>query len=98
MSRTYDSKVEAWPQDHIIRITSDYDNCVDIVKLLVHTIKSIKYSKLEIDVDSTSNQESTSPRKGLDKAMLRQIEQYTNTLIRTVKEAVSMPLVFMIRY
>lgn len=98
MSRTYDSKVEAWPQDRIIRITSDYDNCVDIVKLLVHTIKNIKYTKLELDVDSTSNQESTSPRRKLDKVMLRQIEEYTNTLIRTVREAVSMALVFSTAY
>lgn len=98
MSRTYDSKVEAWPQDRIIRITSDYDNCVDIVKLLVHTIKNIRFTKLEVDVDSTSNQESTSPRRELNKAMFRQIEKYTNTLIRTVREAVSMAHVFSTGY
>lgn len=94
MSRTYDSKVEAWPRDRIIRITSDYDNCVDIVKLLVHTIKNIRYTKLELDADSTSKQSSTSPRRKLNPAMLGQISEYTNTLIRSVQGTVSMAYVF----
>ena len=93
MSRTYDSKVEAWPREHTIRITSDYDNCVDIVKLLIHTITNIKHSKLELDVDSMSHQGSKSPRRELDGNMLQQIEGYTNTLIRP-PEAVSMACVF----
>lgn len=84
ISRSYDSKVEAWPQHHIIRITSDYDNCVDIFKLLVHTLENIRHSTINVaaDIDSTSNQDSKLSPKKLSNVMLRQIEEYTNTLVR----------------
>ena len=82
ISRSYDSKVEAWPQDRIIRITSDYDNCVDILKLLVHTLENIRSSTIEIDVNSTLEQDSAPSSKKLNDVMLRLIENYTDTLIR----------------
>lgn len=82
MSRSYDSKVEAWPQDRIIRITSDYDNCVDVLKLLIHTLESIRSSTIEIDVNSTSEQDPASGPKKLNDVMLRLIENYTDTLVR----------------
>ena len=98
ISRSYDAKVEAWPEDHIIRITSDYDNCVDVVKLLIHTLENIKQSKINLDVDSMSNSGSTPPRRKLGGAMLRQIEEYTNTLVRPYSRAVSMAYVLWIKY
>ena len=82
MSRSYDSKVEAWPQDRIIRITSDYDSCVDVLKLLIHTLESIRSSTIEIDVNSTSEQDSAPGPKKLNDVMLRLIENYTDTLVR----------------
>ena len=82
ISRSYDSKVEAWPQDRIIRITSDYDNCVDVLKLLVHTLENVRSSTIEIDVNSTSEQDSAPSSKKLNDVMLRLIEHYTDTLVR----------------
>ena len=82
ISRSYDSKVEAWSQDRIIRITSEYDNCVDILKLLVHTLENIRSSTIEIDVNSTSEEDSASSHKKLNDVMLRLIENYTDTLVR----------------
>lgn len=82
ISGSYDSKVEAWPQDQTIRITSDYHNCVDICKLLIHTLANIRVSTIDLDADSMSHEGfSPFPRK-LNDVMLRQIEKYTNTLIR----------------
>lgn len=82
ISRSYDSKVEAWPQDRIIRITSDYDNCVDIFKLLLHTLENIQDSTIGLDVDSMPQKGLKAFPRELNEAMLRQIEKYTNTLVR----------------
>lgn len=82
ISRSYDSKVEAWPGDCIIRITSDYDNCVDIFKLLIHTLENIRVSTIDLRAHSISHEGSTSFPRELNNAMLRQIEEYTNTLVR----------------
>lgn len=82
LSRTYDAKVEAWPQDHIIRITSDYDNCVDIFKLLIHTLDNIQVFTIDLNVDSMSHKGSTPLPRVLNEVMLLQIEKYTNTLVR----------------
>lgn len=82
ISKSYDSKVEAWPQDRIIRITSDYDNCVEIFKLLIHTVENIKVSTIDLDNESTSRKGLTPYPRELNEAMLRQIEGYTNTLVR----------------
>ena len=92
ISRSYDSKVEAWPQHRIIRITSDYDNGVDIVRLLVHTIENIKQSNIDLDVDLISRQGSP------DRAMLRHIDEYTNTLVRYHSKGVSMAYVLSTGY
>ena len=85
MSRSYDSKVEAWPQDNVIRITGDYDSCVDIVKLLVYTLKNIKWSRLDLDVSFMVQKGSTYP----DQRIMKQVEQNTNTLIRVSSKGVS---------
>ena len=82
ISRSYDSKVEAWPQEHIIRITSDYDNCVEISKLLVHTLENIQVSTIDLAADSMTNEGSMPFPKKLNEVVLRQIEKYTNTLVR----------------
>ena len=82
ISRSYDSKVEAWPQDRIIRITSDWDNCIDVLKLLIHTLENVRSSTIEVDVNSTSEQDSTPIPKKLNDVMLRLIENYTDTLVR----------------
>lgn len=82
ISRSYDSKVEAWPQDSIIRITSDYDNCVEIFKLLIHTVENIKVSTIDLDDQPTSRKALIPYSRELNEAVLRQIEGYTNTLVR----------------
>ena len=86
MSKSYDSKVEAWPQAPIVRITSDYDNCVDVIKILISAIKNIKVSTVDLDDDSVSRQ--SAPARGmLDNALLGQIEEYTNTLVEPVDKS-----------
>ena len=98
MSRSYDSKVEAWPDARIIRITADYDNCVDIVKLMFQTVKSIKTSKLDLDVNLVSHGDSTLPQTELDERTRRQIGRYTNTLVRPSNQGVSMAYVMLTRH
>ena len=95
LSRSYDSKVEAWPRHRFIRITGDYDNCVDIVKLLFHTVKNIRTSKLDLDSNLVLHRDSTLPQTELDMAMRRQIELYTNTLVRPSRQGVSMVYVML---
>lgn len=82
ISRSYDSKVEAWPQDRIIRITSDGDNCAEIFKLLIYTLENIKVSTINLDVNSMSKKGLAPFPKELNEVMLRRIEGYTNTLVR----------------
>ena len=98
MSQSYDSKVEAWPAACKIRITADYDNCVDIVKLLIHTVKNIKTSKLDLDDDLVSRWDSMFPQTKLDAATWQQIDSYTNTIVRPSQEGVSMAYVIPTRY
>lgn len=81
ISRSYDSKVEAWPQDETIRITSDYHNCVDIFKLLIQTLSNIRVSTIDLDDHSVSDKDFSPFPGKLNSAMLRQFEEYTNTLI-----------------
>ena len=95
ISRSYDSKVEAWHKGRNIRITADYDNCVDIVKLLVHTVKNIKTSKIDLDVNPVSHRDSTLPQMELDTATREQIELYTNTVVRQSQQGVSMTYVML---
>ena len=95
MSQSYDSKVEAWPKAKIIRITADYDSCVDIVKLLLHTVKNIKTSKLDLDVNLLSHRDSKLPQTELDMVTRQQIERYTNTLVRPSHQRVSIARVML---
>ena len=83
ISSTYDAKVEAWPQQHIIRITSDYDNCLDIFKLFLHTLDNIKVSTIDVNVVSMPHTGSAPHPKRLKDHILQKIEGYTNTLVRS---------------
>ena len=98
MSRSYDCKVEAWPGPNIIRITSDYDNCIDVNKLLVYTIENITCTKVGLDVLSTSDEDSTLPPRKLDKAVVKQINQYTNTIMTGRHPTVSVHMVISTEY
>ena len=80
MSRSYDAKVEVLPRAPIIRITSDYGNCVDMVKILNHNLENIEVATIDLDVESMSHQGSVLSRRKLDE-MIQQIEEYTNTLV-----------------
>lgn len=82
ISRSYDSKVEAWPQSRTIRITSDVDNCTEIFKLLIYTLENIKVSTIDLDVNAMSKKGLAPFPRELNEVMLRRIEGYTNTLIR----------------
>ena len=88
ISRSYDSKVEAWPQDQIIRVTSDYGNCVDVVKLLIHPLENFKASV--INPATELDQSSATHRAMLDDAMVRLIEEHTSTIVRRKPKTVSM--------
>ena len=95
ISRSYDSKVEARPNTRIIRITAEHDNCVDIVKLLFHTVENIKTSKLDPDVNLVSHQDSKLPQMELDMPTRQQIERYTNTIVEPSNQGVSMAYVML---
>ena len=78
ISTGYGSKVEARLEDRIIRVTSDYESCVDIIKLLVYTVENIEVSMVELNDGLKSPRDSTL----LNDTALRQLEEYTNTLLR----------------
>ncbi|KAL6713273.1 hypothetical protein ACLMJK_008738 [Lecanora helva] len=82
ISQTYGAKVEASPQDQTIRVTSDCETSLDILKLIEQTLESIKRAFIQLSPESVSNLKFPSLATDSAKAMMNHIMQSTNTVIR----------------
>lgn len=86
MSETYGAKVEASSRDQAIRVTSDHDTCLDILKLIIHTLGNIKISVIDLPATLKGVPRSTNSadKDSYQDAIIAQVMQLTNTIIREV--------------
>lgn len=85
MSETYGAKVEASSRDQVIRVTSDHDTCLDILKLIIHTLGNIQVSVIDLPATMKGVPRSTNSASDKDSyqdAIIAQVMQLTNTIIR----------------
>ena len=65
-----------------MRITSDYDTCLDIVKVIAFTLGNIQTSEIELPAHLKSHLKSPSFEEP-EASVLRQVEKLTNTVIKS---------------
>ena len=80
MSETYGAKIQASRHDRVVRVTSDHDTCLDVLKVIIFTLDNIRSS--EIEPTPPNSDSKTVPYLQTDTAMLKQVEQLTNTVIK----------------
>ena len=78
IAETYSAKVEALSKECIIRITSDYETCLDILKLIVHTVNNIRSYDIELSKELNVNLYS---HKETQNVFLQQVMRSTNTVL-----------------
>ena len=93
MSQSYDAKLEALREEKIIRITSDYETCADILKLFEFTIDNIQKARFNLShlIASKSDFAAEVRAKIGDGHIFRDIELLTNTVIRPRDHQMSWP-------
>ena len=80
MSETYGAKIQASRHDRVVRVTSDHDTCLDVLKVIIFTLENIRSA--EIEPTPPNSDSKTVPYFQNDIAMLKQVEQSTNTVIK----------------
>lgn len=85
MSETYGAKIQASRQDRVVRVTSDHDTCLDVLKVIIFTLENIRSS--EIEPTPPSSDPKTVPYLQNDTPTLKQVEQLTNTVIKAESTA-----------
>lgn len=65
-----------------MRITSDYDTCLDIVKVIAFTLGNIRTSGIELPAHLKSRLKSPSIEEP-EASVLRQVEKLTNTVMKS---------------
>jgi hypothetical protein len=65
-----------------MRITSDYDTCLDVVKVIAFTLGNIQTSEIDLPAHLKSHLKSPSFVEP-EAPMLRQVEKWTNTVIKS---------------
>ena len=96
LSETYGSKVEASTIDRALRITSDYETCVDILRLIIQTISNINSQEVDFPIEHQPKARSMKARSMGPQAetygtFVREVMQSTNTIIEPVTSQVIMP-------
>ena len=81
ISQTFNAKIELSLTGQAMRVTSDYETCQDILKLIIHTVSNIRSSALDFPAELRPKLRSSSPLKELD-SILDQIMKSTNTIIK----------------
>ena len=81
ISETYSAKVEASIKDRRIRITSDYEASLDILKLIIYTVEGIKSAVVELSPEPSPDVRS-SDRQETYENILRHVMESTNTIIK----------------
>ncbi len=82
LSESYGAKIDASPRNRILRVTSDYNTCLDVLKVIVLTVENIRSVEFDLPVQLKKDLYSGNfhePGQG----MLRQVQQLTNTVIQT---------------
>ena len=79
MSETYGAKIQASRHDRVMRVTSDHDNCLDVLKVIIFILESIRTSEIEPKLLNTNLKSALHFEP--DTTMLKQVEQLTNTVI-----------------
>ena len=80
MSETYGAKIQASRHDRVLRVTSDHDTCLDVLKVIIFIIENIRTSEIEPKLLKTDHK--TTLHFEPDTAILKQVEQLTNTVIK----------------
>ena len=80
MSETYGAKIQASRHDRILRVTSDHDTCLDVLKVIIFMLENIRTSEIEPKLLNTNLK--TAIYFEPDTTMLKQVEQLTNTVIK----------------
>ena len=80
MSETYGAKIQASRHDRVVRVTSDHDTCLDVLKVIIFILGNIRSSDIEpIPLNPDSKIVSYYQT---ETAMLKQVEELTNTVIK----------------
>ena len=80
MSETYGAKIQASRHDRVVRVTSDHDTCLDVLKVIIFTMENIRSSDIEPTPPNSNSK--TVQYFQTDTTMLKQVEQLTNTVIK----------------
>ena len=80
MSETYGAKIQASRHDQVMRVTSDHDTCLDVLKVIIFILENIRISEIEPKLLNTDLKivQYFEP----DTTILKQVEQLTNTVIK----------------
>lgn len=82
LSESYGAKISASKKNRIIRVTSDYDTCLDVLKIIVLTLENVRAEEYDLPVQFKRHRRSEDFHEP-GQTMLRQVEQLTNTIIET---------------
>ncbi len=79
MSETYGAKIQASRHDRVMRVTSDHDTCLDVLKVIIFILENIRTSEIEPMLLNTNLKTALYFEHD---TMLKHVEQLTNTVIR----------------
>ena len=79
MSETYGARIQAYRHDRVLRVMSDHDTCLDVLKVIIFILENIRISDIE---PMLLNNLKTALYFEHDTTMLKHVEQLTNTVIR----------------
>ena len=85
MSETYGAKIQASRHDRVMRVTSDYDTCLDVLKVIIFILENIRTSEIEPKLLNMNLKAALYFQP--DTTMLKQVEQLTNTVIKAKSTA-----------
>ena len=80
MSETYGAKIQASRRDQVMRVTSDHDTCLDVLKVIIFILENIRTAEIEPKLLNTNLK--TTQHFEPDTTILKQVEQLTNTAIK----------------
>ena len=85
LSEQYNAKIEVSKALSVIRLTSDFNTCFDLLKLIHLAIQSIRVEDVEIGSLGASTESSEENHKAFfDTMPIKELERMTNTMITPV--------------
>ncbi len=82
ISESYGVKLEVSRQDQLIRLSSDFDTCADMLRLFVYLFNNICCGKIEI-----SRRQLRNMGRQTEKIIYAQAENLTSTVIKSAPTA-----------